>query len=211
MRFIAAFFILLSASCNYNHVKVAAPVGSALTASQISTPDFKTIQGAVLGPRCLGCHSSAGGNSGGTNLEQYGTVRSLLSRIAFRTLEKKDMPPRGALSAMEAQLLQNWIDSGAPETVATVGEKPDPNELSGPNDWAKVRDKIFAKKCSDCHSGATPDAGLDTTDLKQVRAKVLAIFDRVVVKGDMPVAPYPAMTPKERKILLQWFDSGLPE
>ncbi|MGZ3723223.1 MAG: hypothetical protein ACXVA9_09850, partial [Bdellovibrionales bacterium] len=101
-KVLIAIFILL-AGCNYNHVKEAPADAAALSAEKMATPDYKTIQAAVIGPQCLNCHSNAGGNKGGTNLEDYSHVRSLLARIAYRTLEAKDMPPNG-LSGNSIQL-----------------------------------------------------------------------------------------------------------
>ena len=107
--------------------------------------------------------------------------------------------------------MKNWLDNGLPETTIGVGEKPDPSLGQGPNDWAKLRDKVFARKCQACHSSDKPDGGLDLTDIKQVRARVLAIYNRAIIIGDMPVLGLPTLTRKERTVLSEWINAGMPE
>lgn len=200
--------------CDYNHVKRVENKGVPMNAQQMRVPDFKAIRSLLLETKCIGCHSDKVAK-GGVNLERYAQVRAALNRLAFRVLEKQDMPPDRPVSAQEAQLLMNWIDMGAPEKSDVNFEKPNPDLERGPTDWPKVRDKIFAIKCLDCHSAAMPDtrpdANLDLTSLIEVRAKASIIFDRIILKQDMPLAPYPAVSPSERKVLLKWFDSGMPE
>src|SRR5665213_1654773 len=40
----------------------------------MTNPDFSMIQTKVLQPYCVMCHSAAGGNAGGVNLENYTNV-----------------------------------------------------------------------------------------------------------------------------------------
>lgn len=210
MKYVMLAFALTFTACNYNKVKSKEGGSGALGAENIAQPDFKAVQ-SVLGAKCASCHSNMGGNQGGTNLETYQAVRSKLNRVLYRSLETRDMPPRQPLTEREMTLLRNWADSGAPETVIGIGEKPGDNIESGPTNWAKIKDKLFAAKCNTCHQQPKPDAGLDLTDLAQVRGRAPAIFDRVIVKQDMPISPYPAVTPRERRVLLKWFDAGMPE
>lgn len=202
---------LVLSACNYNVSKETARPASGFSESLSSDQvDFSLLQSSVIGPRCYGCHTDATGNQGGVNLERYKTVRAALSRVAYRSLERRDMPPSG-LSEPEMKLLRSWIEAGAPEKISGVAQKPDPNLDRGPNDWTKIRDHVFKAKCLACHSGENPDGDLDLSSLPQVRAHAAVIFERVIVTQDMPLAPYPVMTPKERRVLLQWFDSGMPE
>jgi len=202
--------LLFLAACNYSKVKTKEDPSGLGGAESTAQPDFKAVQ-SVLGPKCVACHSNDGGNQGGTNLETYPAVRAKLNRVLYRSLESMDMPPRKPLSEREMTLLRNWADSGAPETVIGIGEKPSDNIEAGPTNWAKIKDRIFAAKCTTCHQAPHPEGGLDLTDLAQVRGKSPSIFDRVIVKQDMPLAPYPAVTPRERRVMLKWFDAGMPE
>jgi uncharacterized membrane protein len=121
------------------------------------------------------------------------------------------MPPGRGLSDNQVLLLKRWIESGAPEVVIGLGEKPGENLELGATNWTKIKSKIFATKCLDCHQPPTPSAGVDLTDVKLVRDQASKIFDVVIAKSTMPIAPYPIMTPVERRILLKWFDLGMPE
>jgi uncharacterized membrane protein len=209
MNWAIAFLIFLT-GCNYNRVK-SKETGSGARGLESGAPlDYKAVQN-LMRARCVSCHSNVGGNQGGTNLETYPAVRSKLNRVLYRSTEALDMPPKRPLNEREQSLLKEWADSGAPETIIGIGEKPGDNIESGPTNWTKIKDRLFAAKCSVCHRGETAEAGLDLTDLSQVRNKAPAIFDRVIVKQDMPIAPYPAVTPKERRTLLKWFDAGMPE
>ncbi len=206
---VAAIWFL--AACNYNHSKQETAAGGVKSQQQsLEMVDFKTVQAKIIGPKCLGCHSAAGGNEGGTNLESYTSVRRLMNRISFRALEKGDMPPSGKLVSDDADLLKNWFEMGAPESVVETQEKPEMLIDQGPTDWAKISQRLFSKKCMDCHSQPQPQGNLDLGSYEEVKAKASLIFDRVIIKQDMPVEPYPALSLKERKVLLNWMNMGLP-
>lgn len=210
---LALWFGYLSFSgCNYNRSKLA-PDGGGPTGNDFNTAnmDYKSVDQSVIGPRCASCHSVAGGNQGGVNLESYASIRSLIPQIFNRALEKRDMPPSGPLSEREALMLKAWLELGAPERSSDVTEKPDPGFESGPVTWEAVRTKIFEKKCIECHQQPRPDGALDLTDLAEVRKKAANIFDRVIIRQDMPISPIPALSMSERKFLLNWFNLGLPK
>ncbi len=199
------------AACNYNHSKQEATAGGPTSQQQsLDLVDFKTVQAKIIGPKCLGCHSGASGNQGGTNLESYTSVRRLMNRISFRALEKGDMPPSGKLTSGDADLLKNWFEMGAPESVVGTEEKSDMSIDQGPTDWAKISQRLFSKKCMDCHSQPQPQGNLDLGSYEEVKAKATLIFDRVIIRQDMPVEPYPALSLKERKVFLNWMNMGLP-
>lgn len=198
-------------SCNYSRMKETGSFSPNEALQKLGKLDYATTSRAVLGPRCVSCHSSGGGNQGGVNLESYQNVRNQLARVAYRALESRDMPPRTPLSNDEMTILKSWLESGAPENYSDAQEQGDPNLELGPTNWEKISTKIFAKKCLDCHSPPSPEAQLDLTSYELVKAKVLLIFDRTIIKQDMPIEPYPALSPRERKVLLHWFNMGLPQ
>lgn len=203
--------LFASAGCNYNKQRESGSGPGNVDSASLDKVDFTLVQATLIAPKCLGCHATVTGNQGGTNLESLKSIRALLPRISFRALEKRDMPP-GGLSEREALVLRTWIEQGAPESLVGPQESSgDPTIEQGPNDWAKIRDRIFAVKCLDCHSGKDPQGGLDLTTLATTRLKAAAIFDRVIVQGNMPIAPYPMLAPRERRVLLKWFDLGMPE
>lgn len=171
--------------------------------------DFATVHATVIGPKCVRCHNNMTGNDGGANLETYANVKALIQRIQFRSLERRDMPPTG-LALAEAQVLAAWIEQGAPEKVDGPIEKPEDIENQVIN-FALIRDKVFQKHCLSCHSAPNPDDDIDLADLPTVRFKANRIFQRTFVTKDMPIPPSPGLTPAERRVLLRWFDLGMPE
>ena len=212
-RVALSLLLFLLVACNYNYAKNGAGAGGRnpfgkLEEGQI--PDYAAVQFLVIGPRCLSCHSNQAGNKGNLNLETYRQLRANLANVTYRTLEAKNMPAEG-LSESERRVLELWFDAGAPEKIIGGGEKPDPDLDRGPNDWNKIKSKIFTPKCSACHAEENPEKGLNLSDLPMVKAKAGEIFRRTIIDQDMPKAPYPALTPRERRVLLKWFDSGMPE
>lgn len=205
---LASFFFVVG--CNYNKLHEENSSNARTGAQSLENVDFAVVERTVIGPKCLSCHATATGNQGGTNLEGLKNVRALLSRVTYRSLERRDMPPNG-LSERDAAILRAWVEQGAPEKVIGPQELADTTLEQGPNDWAKIRDRVFLVKCLDCHSGKEPQGDLDLTTLGSARANAAAIFDRVIVKSDMPIAPYPMLSPRERRVLLKWFDLGMPE
>lgn len=195
--------------CNYNRIKETGSAKPNDALKMLGRLDFSMVQASVLGPKCLRCHNS-NRQEGGANLETYSQVRALMPRIVFRSLGKMDMPPDQPLSNDEMTILKSWFDNGAPEKYVDGNEKVDPNLEMGPVDWTKIRDKVFAAKCFDCHSPPNPEKALDLTSYLEVKSKAAVIFDRVIIKQDMPLEPYPTLSPVERRVLLNWFNSGMP-
>ncbi len=69
---------------------------------------------AIFSNNCSvsGCHS-AGAQL--PTLETYSDVKDNLTRIEFRALIEKSMPPAGPLSSCEQSQLTQWIADGAPQ------------------------------------------------------------------------------------------------
>lgn len=223
MRAFTLFLLagLCLSGCNYSRMKDASrPNLGPAGARSLGSLDFQTVQANVLGPRCYGCHIPETGNKGNSNLATYDNVRAQLSRVAFRSLESRDMPPGNPLSADEMALLTAWMDAGAPEIAIGAPDAGDRALDEGPTDFRKISRGVFAGKCLSCHQPKFNDAGavavrpaadLDLGDYVQVKAAATRIFDRAIVKQDMPVQPLPGLSPKERRVLLKWFELGMPQ
>ena len=82
--------------------------------------DFLAVKSQFFEPQCLRCHSNAGGNRGGVNLETYVNVSNFLSRVQS-AVNSGVMPPSGSLSTSMKSILNNWISAGAPEFAAHHG------------------------------------------------------------------------------------------
>lgn len=213
--------LITLAGCNYSRMKDEnRPNLNSQSLRNLGPLDFQTIQANVLGPRCYGCHLPETGNKGNSNLATYNDVRAQLGRVAFRSLEAKDMPPAHPLNPDEMALLTAWMDAGAPEIAMGNSGTSDRALEQGPTDFRKISKGVFANKCLSCHQPKFNDQGavavkaagdLDLTDFAQVKANATKIFDRVIVKQDMPVQPLPGLSPKERRVLLKWFELGMPQ
>lgn len=196
------------AACNYNHVKKengALKTQGKISASSLSL-DFPSVQMSVLGPQCLSCHSNAGGNKGGLSLETYQQARSSMSRIYYRSIEKKDMPPN-PMTAEQYELLKSWIEAGAPEKNLRGSVQV----IKGPINWTVIRDQVLKNSCLDCHSGKDAHGELDLESLEVVKKNINAIFDSAVVKQSMPLEPYAALSESEKQALMKWISQGMPQ
>ena len=60
-----------------------------------------------------GCHDAAG-SAGSTVLETYAQIAGVAARINQRCIIDKTMPPGGALTTAELNILTCWISSGTP-------------------------------------------------------------------------------------------------
>lgn len=214
MKFLAALLIIFITLTGCNFTRQKGPdSGSGPQRgpgkTNLGPVDYATVQSLVIGPKCISCHNNLTGNQGGANLESFSSVKALLLRVQYRSLERRDMPPAG-LAPTEANILAAWIEQGAPETVSGPIEQPEDIENQIIN-FALIRDKVFQKRCLSCHSPPNPDDDIDLTDFPTVRFKANRIFQRIFITKDMPIPPSPGLTPAERRVLLRWFDMGMPE
>jgi uncharacterized membrane protein len=92
--------------------------GGANTSEQPQSTDltYANVNARVITPRCLPCHSDAGGNPDGKNFETYSNVLMHKSEMRFQVAQgNMPPPPNSPLSDEERNLLIDWIDAGAPE------------------------------------------------------------------------------------------------
>lgn len=89
------------------------PVEQGGEGQQPAGPNFQIIRTQILQANCLKCHSAAGGNKAGVNLETYETVLRNLSSVEA-VVADGSMPPRGPLSQELQALFLRWIQLGAP-------------------------------------------------------------------------------------------------
>jgi uncharacterized membrane protein len=139
-RFVSALAIAL-AGCNYNEAKVGAGLGEAGQSApgqvvcQTSGPassvslaqvlDFAAVNQAVFIPHCTRCHSTAGRDRGGVNLETYANVISWRREIES-AVGTDFMPPRVPLSPDLKSMLSQWFASGAPESLSNPQQPGQP-------------------------------------------------------------------------------------
>lgn len=209
---------LLSA-CHYKINKesgVGLGDGGNVTAGQVS---FATVMSEVIAPKCLECHSSAGGNRGGVNLETYAAVKAEVTAIRA-TIANDSMPlNRAPLTANQKALLNKWIDAGAPETVAAtpppsdggapVEPAPEPEPPAGPAlDWLTVRTLVIEPKCLNCHSAPTNRGGVNLETYQNVLSNINDV-DATIRDGSMPRRT--TLSAEQKKLILDWIAVGAPE
>jgi uncharacterized membrane protein len=66
---------------------------------------------------------------------------------------------------------------------------------------------ILAERCSSCHSGASPPAGVRLESVADARAQAERV-ERMVASRAMPPGNVTEMTDEEREALLAWLDGG---
>lgn len=78
--------------------------------------NFTLVKERIFAFHCLSCHSDAGGNRDGVNLETYERVYKKLDDLED-VIRDGEMPPRSrpALSLLEKNVLLRWVRLGAPK------------------------------------------------------------------------------------------------
>ncbi|RYZ69001.1 MAG: hypothetical protein EOP09_08475 [Proteobacteria bacterium] len=111
---ILAFGPLIGA-CNFREDKLDGDEDSPLIAE--ADLHYSVVNDKVIRPYCLSCHSAAGGNQGGVNIETFANVTAQLPNIKGAAIENLSMPPASAttLPTSSYNLLKAWIEAGGPE------------------------------------------------------------------------------------------------
>jgi hypothetical protein len=132
-QFYPLLFSIFLWSCGYNNTEIPGADGGTRGgqegSSGLSPIDYTTVKSQILDPQCLRCHSNAGGNRGGVNLETFANVKAYLNRIQ-QAVTSGFMPPTGPLSASQKNIINQWISSGAPERIE--GSNPGTPSAPGP-------------------------------------------------------------------------------
>lgn len=224
--------LALLAGCNYNIEKNKGE--GALNVVPGEVPSFNAVLQSVLKPKCASCHSSAGGNPAGVNLETYESVVPL--RNAVRGVIDGNpilMPPRRAapLTDAEKRLLITWLDAGAPrDGVAgrpqqpstpggsapapvppTPGQPPLQPPPAAPPRFAEVYAQVIGPRCATCHGTAGGNrAGINLETYQNVIAE-LSLIDEVVATDFMPPRRAGPLTRDQKDLLARWIAAGAPQ
>lgn len=199
-----SFFVLAACSFEHKKGKVANTDGAILLDRPVA---YAEVFQTVLGPRCVGCHSSAGGNQGGVNLETYEATVPLALRIEKATVTDKTMPKGQALSDAEMQIIATWLSQGASRNGANRSSAKLRQQIV----WSTIKEEIFEKKCLDCHSQPRPEKELDLASFEEVKTHINKIFETAVISQTMPLAPYEQLSLDEKQALAQWIALGMPQ
>ena len=124
--YIIILFIFVTA-CNYSIPKAQDTTSGSQTIEQLPSgtiPGYQVIATEIIAPKCLGCHSSGGGNAAGINLETYANVSGHLAAISS-AVNSGSMPKNIApLTAKEKEVFLAWIDAGGPLVSPTPATSP---------------------------------------------------------------------------------------
>jgi uncharacterized membrane protein len=90
------------------------PSGPLLVMPADSEINFALVRDRVFAFECMACHSDAGGNRAGLNLETYANAIDELDDIEEEVSEDS-MPPRSRLRPIDKDIILRWIALGAPQ------------------------------------------------------------------------------------------------
>jgi mono/diheme cytochrome c family protein len=226
---VALTIVSAFAACNYKVDKRAAsPGGVDSTVEGAKNVDFETIRSNVFQPRCYQCHSAAGGNKSGVNVETYAAVKQELAEIKA-SIEDNSMPKNQApLSDEQKHLFMSWITAGAPEKIEPGTPETPPTDPASPNhpvpapgpeevkikpedlNYANVNVQVIQPACLKCHASPA-DADADFVNLETFKTLKLQI-DYVKAEVEQDVMPKRSkLTAFQKKLLLTWIAVGAPE
>lgn len=134
--------LLLISGCGYNNTQLPELDALSKTSGNFGANGslvFADIKSQVFDPNCIRCHSVAGGNRAGINLETYSNVQPILQNIA-NVINSGAMPPTGSLPNNLKNLVAQWIAAGSPEFANSVppGNPGDPQTPGNPPTPCKV-------------------------------------------------------------------------
>jgi uncharacterized membrane protein len=111
LAFLGILFSLLE-GCYYDNEQALYHL-TAVDCSKINST-YKNDVTPIITNHCStpSCHNSTG--AGGVILLTYDQAYAKLDRIKQRVLVDKTMPPNGALNTAELNIIQCWINAGAP-------------------------------------------------------------------------------------------------
>lgn len=229
---------LFIAGCQYKYEKEATPdsgdnVGAGGGTPGAAAPGFDQIRTQVLAPRCFECHSSAGGNRGGINLETFGAVKPLAQAVAA-SVANDGMPlNRTPLTSQQKALLNSWVAAGAPEkpiaqrpstpvepidtppptvplppTEPPTPTDPPPQDTPFSLDWATVNTLVIEPSCLGCHSEPSNRGGVNLESYKATFDEIKDV-EETIRDGSMPRRS--TLTPEQKKLILDWIEAGAPE
>ena len=182
-----------------------------------SIVSYQILASTILQPKCLECHSSAGGDAGGINLETYANVTGNLGIIKSE-VESNSMPKnRTPLSAKEKEILFTWIDAGGPKdgtavtTPPTIPTTPPTQPQVEFITYEMVRTNVLQPRCIGCHSIAGGNKGHVNLETYENVAALTDIIEKEIVKGSMPRPTNKPLTADQKNMILKWIANGAPE
>lgn len=131
--------LLIATGCEFYHEKGSPQADVAVPT--VKTVAYRHVQN-IVSTRCVRCHSN--------EFSSYDSLRTHISDIQKRAIEKRDMPPNSPLSDAEAQTLNIWIQANMPLN-AGEGSQPIPPPAPLEPTFQSIRDNVFTARCIVCH------------------------------------------------------------
>jgi uncharacterized membrane protein len=204
--------------CNYSLTKTP-QVNDGI--GEVQVLSFQTVNKSIIQPKCLECHSSAGGDAGGINLESYEQVMRHISSIQSEIASDSMPKNRGKLTAREKKMVLDWIVAGAPRnpsdstgpTQPTQPPEPKPPQPSEPEvkfTYERVNREVIAPRCLNCHSASANRGGVHLETYESVVENANAI-ESEIQSGSMPRPLNKPLTPEQKELILKWLSMGTPK
>lgn len=194
-------------------------------------PGYQTVATGIIAPKCLGCHSAAGGNSGGINLETYNNVKAHFVAVDS-AVKSGSMPIGTSLTAKQKEVFLAWLDAGGPLDAPAVAADPTPVVptpvplpaptptpappivvVPAPNkiDYKLVNTNVLSPRCISCHSDSGGNsAGINLETYENVFNERSTIKS-VIANGSMPLPRNRPLTATQKQMILNWLNQGAPE
>jgi len=192
-------------------------------------PDTVYFQSQVLPlliSRCTepGCHGAASGEEG-VVLDNYNNVTSTLNNITSTDPKKNELlkvikdsnpgnrmpqPPRPPLSAAEIQLIQTWVAQGAKNNGCNANFAGcDSTAFT----WSGFVQPLIKAQCQGCHSGSSPQGGINLGNYAAVKTQVTNGKLYASVTRSFAYMPKGGNKLDDCTIqrLKSWIDAGAPE
>jgi uncharacterized membrane protein len=183
---------------------------------------YEVAAKAIISPRCLECHSRAGGDADGINLETYENVTANLDIIKSAVLSDSMPKNRAKLSTKEKQILIAWIDAGAPldgKPISTPSPTPipvppvpvPPTPDSETVTYQMVKTAVIIPRCLNCHSNEGGNRGEINLESYENVAAAAPEIAKEIESGSMPRPRNKPLTSEQKTMILKWIEIGFPE
>ncbi len=189
------FGVILLSSCSHKDDVVPFARVDIDTACDPNTVYFVNDVQPIINSSCAynGCHDVVT-HADGIDLSSYSSIMSDGEIIAgnpnnsefYEEIEKGEMPPNGALSSSQQQLIHDWILQGAKNNECVSGNCDSVNV-----NFSTVVMPILASNCQGCHNGSNPAGGISITNYNEVailahNGKLLATIKHLNGYSPMP-------------------------
>lgn len=221
-KILKLIFVLLLSGCRASHLDP-----KALSAKQpsvnpnpldVASVDFSYIKKNIFN-RCTTCH------------DQYKTYRGVVREITAinSTISLNRMPKSGGpLSPDQKDLLNRWIQNGAPEFSNQTAQPIQIPPLVA--EWKSIYDGVIAPKCLVCHNPRGQAKFLDFSSRESIYSQRnrkfggLKLIDfenidesyivQILSDVEEPMPPIwsniPLLSEDEKRIFSQWLALDLP-